>query len=218
MKKTLFSVSELLTLLTIGVLFIIATQLSTSYTDVLEQYIGRHTYTGPVFYILSAILATVIAPVSATPLIPIASSLWGPNLAALYSITGWTIGACIAFWLAKRYGYERIARVSQLKKIQEYALHLPKKNIFWSVVLLRITLPVDILSYALGLFSDMTFGSYVLATIVGITPFAFIFAYTAQMPLLLQVAVLACTGIIAIYGYFKFRSSLQQENNPPTNN
>jgi len=38
--------------------------------------------------------------------------------------------------------------------------------------LLRMVLPVDILSYALGLFSNISFIRYMLATIIGVTPFS----------------------------------------------
>ena len=51
---------------------------------------------------------------------------------------------------------------------------------FMSVVLLRMVLPVDVLSYALGFFSDISLWRYTTATIIGIAPFAFIFAYAGD--------------------------------------
>ena len=72
---------------------------------------------------------------------------------------------------------------------------------------MRMVIPVDVLSYAIGLFSTMSLKSYTLATVIGITPFAFIFAYTAKLPLWLQVCVLIFTGVVIIYGYKHMKNS-----------
>ncbi len=146
-------------------------------------------------YILLAVIATVIAPVSMMPLIPMAAMMWGWQTAALISALGWFIGACIAFWLARQFGVpllQKITNVDHLKTLENY---VPEKNVFWSIVLLRATLPVDILSYALGLFSRISFSTYALATALGILPFAFIFAYVGTIPLLYQIVALVAIGI-----------------------
>jgi len=72
------------------------------------------------------------------------------------------------------------------------------KNLFWTVALLRIIVPVDILSYAIGLFSEMNSTPFFFATLIGVTPFAFIFAYAGTLPVRLQLLVLI--GMIAFLG------------------
>ena len=48
-------------------------------------------------------------------------------------------------------------------------------------------IPVDLLSYALGIFGVLDWRNYTLATIIGIVPFAFIFAYLGTLPVSYQL-------------------------------
>jgi uncharacterized membrane protein YdjX (TVP38/TMEM64 family) len=207
-ERTPFSKTEIIGGISVAFLFIISAYLSTTYVEVIKAYIDTHEMWAKVVYIASAYLATVIAPISATPLIPIASMAWGPLHAALYSIIGWTSGSMTAFWLARKYGFKRIRKIVKLNNIQKYAERFPKKNVFWTVVLLRLVMPVDILSYAVGLFSTMTLHHFTLATLLGITPFAFLFSYAVEFPLWAQMLVFIFTGILVAYGYKKVKNSI----------
>ena len=82
---------------------------------------------------------------------------------------------------------------------------LPKRYLFLAVVFLRIALPVDLLSYALGLFGVMQFWPYIAATIIGITPFAFVFSYIADIDIMFQVGafVIGTFFILLSYPYMK---------------
>jgi uncharacterized membrane protein YdjX (TVP38/TMEM64 family) len=132
---------------------------------------------GMIFYVFITAIAVVIAPISTFPLIPIASIVWGYVVAAILSIIGWTIGAQIAFIIARRFGKPLVQKFISLEKLESFEKRIPEKNLFWSIVVLRMTVPVDILSYALGLFSKISYSKYFWATIIGVTPFAFIFSY-----------------------------------------
>ncbi len=103
-------------------------------------------------YVFIVIIAVVIAPVSAMPLLPIASNMWGGFIAATLNIIGWTIGALIAFAIARKYGILLVKKLISIGKIEHVQALVPEQNIFWSIVFLRMAIPVDILSYALGLF------------------------------------------------------------------
>src|SRR3989344_5875171 len=120
-------------------------------------------------YIGIVIVGVVIAPISAFPLLAIASNTWGWWYAGIYSIIGWTIGASIAFFIARHYGILLVKKFIPLKKIRALEKTIPTHNFFWWVVFLRMFLPVDVLSYALGLFSTMRFRSYFFATLIGVT-------------------------------------------------
>lgn len=132
---------------------------------------------GMIFYVFITAIAVVIAPISTFPLIPIASIAWGFVISAILSIAGWTIGAQIAFMIARRFGKPLVQKFISLEKLEAFEKRIPEKNLFWSIVLLRMTVPVDLLSYALGLFSKISYSKYFWATIIGVTPFAFIFSY-----------------------------------------
>ena len=84
---------------------------------------------------------------------------------------------------------------------------LPKKRLFFAVVFLRIAVPVDLLSYMLGLFAVMRFWPYMAATIIGITPFAFVFSYLADFNIWYQVGafVIGALVIVISFPYMKRR-------------
>lgn len=176
--------------------------------QVFQTEISSHLdfgYTGMVFYVLLGITATVVAPVSTVPLIPIATNLWGAIPTALLSITAWTIGSMIAFLLARHYGKPFIKKYVSLDKVTKYENLFSKKYIFWNIVLLRMMIPVDILSYAIGLFTSVNLKTYTLATIIGISPFAFILSYVPNMNLTNQIYIGIIIIIIIYLGYRKIR-------------
>ncbi len=157
-------------------------------------------FAGMLTYIFILILATVIAPVSALPILPIASNIWGWIFAALLSIIGWTVGAAIAFVLARRYGVPLVKRFISIEKIAKFEKKIPKENIFWSIIFLRMAIPVDILSYILGLFSHIKFRTYFLATLIGVSPFAFVFAFLGGLPFYYQIIALFFALLFILIG------------------
>ena len=70
-----------------------------------------------------------------------------------------------------------------------------------SLVLLRMTFPVDVLSYALGLFSRSTTAAEVaLSTALGAAPFALLFALVPTLSTSAQAIVaVASAGAFALY-------------------
>lgn len=190
-------IQEIIAVLLVLLLFVGATILANRYEARLTALVEKDTIPGMVAYVGITIVAVVIAPFSTAPLIPIASALWGWVVAALLSILGWVIGAQVAFVLARRFGVPLVARIVPLEKISILEARVPQQNLFWAVILLRMTVPVDILSYALGLFSRMSATSYFWATLIGVTPFAFVFAYTGTLSMRVQmVTVLMVSGVL----------------------
>ncbi|KXJ98160.1 MAG: SNARE associated Golgi protein [Parcubacteria bacterium OLB19] len=199
MKNTKSDLAKLLLILS---LFIIAIILSQYYKDDIAQYLDFGHW-GMLVYILLATSSTVLAPINTLPLIPIATTLWGGFITALLSITAWTLGAIIAFILARRFGKPYIEKNYSLEKISQYEKLLGDKYVFWNIVFLRIVIPVDILSYAIGFFTSVKLSTYSLATLIGVSPFAFLLAYSANFPLALQLAVGVILLITIYIGYRK---------------
>ena len=162
-------------------LFIVVSGIAALNEKALKAFIYRHETGGALAYIALGIVATVVAPLSSLPFLPLVSLLYGWFLAALFSIISWSIGSYIAFWIARRYGRGIVQRFVSLERVEKIEARIPKERFFWTIVLLRIIIPVDALSYALGLFSTITTREYMLATVVGITPFAFVWAYFGSM-------------------------------------
>jgi len=190
----------------IVVVFVLVTILTNHYQTVIADVVTKNNEASLLIYVAVTILATVIAPVSTLPLIPLATSMWGWFVAGLLSIFGWVLGAQIAFFLARKYGKKLVIKIISLQKLEKMEHQFGTDNIFWTIVLLRMTVPVDILSYALGLFSTVSARIYFFATLLGVIPFAFIFAYAGSLSLGNQLMVLVEVSlfIFVVYLFKKY--------------
>lgn len=196
---------EILIIIVIIFLFVIASYLSHKYSAYLQNLIIPQATLGIAIYILIMMTAVIAAPFETLPLLPVAVTIWGANLAAILTIIGWTIGAFIAFGLARSFGQRLVCRLASKLDIEEWRTMLPKKNIFWLIVMARIILPVDIISYAVGLFTKMHWLPYLAATLLGVIPFAFIFAYGAKLPTVWQAIFGLAILPLVIFGYRRIK-------------
>jgi uncharacterized membrane protein YdjX (TVP38/TMEM64 family) len=191
----------LIELLVISLIFIVLTYFVQTNLNFFKNLIGKNIY-GILIYLLIIIIAIVIAPISSIPLIPLVSNIWGWKLAAAISIIGWTLGSIIAFLLARKYGVKIVKRLIPLKQIYFIESKIPEGNLFFAVIFLRMIIPVDILSYALGLFTKIKFWPYALATFIGVIPVTLILAYVGTINPLFQLIVFLIVGIIILIGLF----------------
>jgi len=145
--------------------------------DHLKVLIQGNGVVGAILFIFLMFSATVVAPVTVLPLVPFASVIFGPLETALYSIIGWWFGSIVAFLIARYGGKPLLERFVSFEEIEKYESKIPKGLTFGGLVLLRTIIPVDILSYVVGLLSTISLTSYALATIIGIAPFAFLLSY-----------------------------------------
>jgi len=166
-----------------------------SHADALRQLVERHTVAGAAVYVVLNVLDAVIAPGATLPLIPIAARAWGHVAAALVTTVGWTAGSLIAFSIARRWGTPIVKKLTSIERVRRMRRYVPKDP-FWTVVMLRMVLPMDVLSYVLGLFSDLSWQKYTFATALGLTPSAFILAYIGKMPHAYEWIMLAFAAIV----------------------
>jgi len=159
---------------------------------------------GMVAYVLLKITATVFAPVTALPFIVVAVGLWGFWVAVFLTVLGWTVGGVIAFCLAREFGVLIIKKFISLEDVYKFEERVNVGNGFWSVVFLRMVVPVDVLSYGLGLFSKIDFWKYTLATFIGVVPFAVVFAYLGEVPYIYLIMLGLCF-LIGVLGLLIFR-------------
>lgn len=181
--------------------------------DTPMEYLKAQVYTMGFFsyvaFVLILVLAVVFMPLTVVPLIPMATALFGPLVTALLSVAGWTMGAGIAFLLARYIGKPLLQRYISLEKLEAVEATIPPQSHFWVVVLLRLTMPVDIVSYALGMTKSLAFTSYIAGTFVGVSWFSFAFAYmgdalfTNNRILLLQLVI--ASSIIFLLAWYILR-------------
>ena len=178
-------------------LFILVSYFTKQNIEFLKELIGND-FRGVLIYILITIFAIVFAPVSMMPLIPLASNLYGVFYAAIINIIGWTIGSFIVFFICRKYGISIIKKFVSLEEIYKWENKVPKENVFLTLILLRMMVPVDILSYALSLLTKINFKTYAATTIIGIIPFAFVFSYLGTVPAIYQIIGFFIIGLAIV--------------------
>jgi len=145
--------------------------------EIVVTFFGDNVVLTGVGLVLLLIVATVCAPISALPVVPLASGILGPFLTGVLSSLGWTIGSVIAFLLARYAGRPFLASLLSSETLAWYEALIPKERTFITILLLRMLVPVDMLSYALGLMGSVSLFKYTVATAIGVSWFSFIFAY-----------------------------------------
>lgn len=197
------------------IFFIIAAQLSQTYSTDLQNIVLNAGIFAPLFYIFINIVSIAIAPLSSGFAVPLAANAFGPILTAIYSIIGWLVGSIIAFYLARRYGYGEIKESKICKKIESIERDMSQKKRYLLIILLRMSLPADVLSYALGLFSTISYSTFIGTTLIGITPFAFLFSYASVSSLWYQVGISVLCGasfLTAMHFLISYKSGNIQQN------
>ena len=130
----------------------------------------------PLAFIGAMALAIVVAPIPSVPLTVASGMAFGPFLGGVYSLVGALSGAAIAFSIARLFGREIIERV-----LGREVIFYPKcaDRVLVRIVFISRLLPIvsfDVVSYGAGL-SQISFLRFALATLVGMVPFTFIYAY-----------------------------------------
>lgn len=160
--------------------------------EALAAVIAAGGAAGPAAFVLfTAAFVIFVIPLDLVLLVPLGVALWGPVATALLSVIGWTVGASVAFTVARRYGRPLVAWLVGSETIARLEARVPVANSFWSVMLLRMCIPVDVLSYALGLFGTISWGRYIAATALGVAPFGFYFAFVGTLPLWWELGAVA---------------------------
>jgi uncharacterized membrane protein YdjX (TVP38/TMEM64 family) len=185
-------------------LFFLSSYLFRQYTSFFESIIGKQNLIGAFTFEFLNILDVLLLPVFTIPLLPIVSNLYGIIVTGIITAAGWFMGSMIAFFIARKFR-KRILKVL-LSKEQEKSFRtlLPKKNLLFLIVLIRIFLPLDVGSYALGLSRRVNTKLYITALFIGVVIPAFFFAYLGGLSILYQALWISAGVILIIIFYLIF--------------
>jgi uncharacterized membrane protein YdjX (TVP38/TMEM64 family) len=182
-------------------LFAAGIWLAREYAVPIREVLAANELAGVAVFVATSIVAVLMPLLTNLPLVPIAVMAWGPWWTALLLLSGWVIGATLSFalgrhargWILRH--FPSVTRHGQIDRL----IH-PRHRIA-SLIMLRMTFPVDVLSYALGLFSPGTsVGHVALSTAIGAAPFALLFALLPSLSTTTQLMVFgASTAAFAIY-------------------
>jgi len=190
---------EYIWLAIVGAVLIAAIVLVRMHEDSIKTFIDQNPFLGALLYIFLNIVDAVLAPGATLPLIPVAAHAWGPVPAAIVTTIGWTVGSLIAFLIARRWGYPIVKKLTSIERLRQMKKYIPE-DLFWSIVVLRLFMPMDIMSYVLGLFTDISWSRYVIATALGVAPMAVVLAYVGKLPNAYDLITFGVgLGVVAAY-------------------
>ncbi len=205
--KERWNVRQIAAVLAVGAVFMLVSLIADTYRTALAAVVGVGGPAGIAAYVaLTMCFEIFLLPLDLALLVPLGTALYGPTTTALMSITGWTVGASVSFILARRYGIRFVTTIVGAKRVEQIRRRVPRSNLFWSVVLLRMLVPVGLLSYTLGLFAPIAWWKYVVATALGVAPLGFYFAFTGALPFVYQFLALAAAlwFVIIVLSRYQF--------------
>lgn len=160
-----------ITLITTVITIILVLFLLPPYQDQMIALSKDNPLLAPFIIIVLRIIGMVIPPIPgglvAFALIPVIGWFW----AYLYGVIGTTIGAVVAFFIARKFREKAVAHFVPLQQLHKWEATLSHKKKFWAFLLIRIsTGPVmDFISYVAGL-TKISFKTFLVATLIAEIP------------------------------------------------
>lgn len=193
-------------------LFLLVSYIVQTNMGFFENLILGNEAWGILIYTLIIIVETIIAPLTSIPLIPIISAIYGWFVAGIIAYLGWFLGSVIIFYICRKWGKPFVKKFVSLESIERMERSISKEEEMGALILLRMTLPADIVSYALGLFSGISWKTYLISTLIGFLPFTFAIAYVGSLPFVYQILGAIVLAIVVITGiYFRKRKKRIKE-------
>ena len=172
MKQT--NKKHLLLLLLFALLILLTWKLSTVLSpQELQLLLSRFGSAAPLAYIgLWVLLPAFFFPV---PILALAGGLlFGLFRGSVYTFLGAVLNCSLMFFMARSFGREQVRNVLQRKLSSDWQRRLNTaagKQCFLLLIILRLipAVPYNLINYSFGL-TEMSFRSYLLASILGIIP------------------------------------------------
>lgn len=142
----------------------------------LRDWIVRFGYKGPIVLIVLMAVAIVINPVPSAPIALAAGAAYGHAWGTAYVVTGATIGALGAFWIARLLGYRLLYQWFGDRIRTGWA---GSQNALMGLVFVSRLIPFisfDLVSYGAGL-TPLKAWRFTLATVVGLVPVSFLLTH-----------------------------------------
>jgi uncharacterized membrane protein YdjX (TVP38/TMEM64 family) len=179
------------------VLFGIGMVLAREFAVPVQHALAAHTRLGIVVFVATSVVAVLLPMLTNLPLLPLAVLAWGPWWSALLLLLGWVGGAALSFWLGRHARASILRRFASVRRHADIDRLIHPRHRIASLVVLRMTFPVDVLSYALGLFSrSTTLAENMVSTAIGGAPFALLFAWFPALSLAGQVVVFVASALV----------------------
>ncbi|MEZ5650003.1 MAG: hypothetical protein R3E87_05575 [Burkholderiaceae bacterium] len=190
------------------VLFVLAIWLTRHYEATVHDVLSGHAVLGITLFFLTSVVAVLMPMASNLALVPAFVIVWGPWWTAAVLLAGWIVGAALSFALGRHARLLILRRFPSAQRHAQIDRMIHPRHRMASLVLLRMTFPVDVLSYALGLFSARTTVlENALSTAIGATPFALLFSWLPVLsgPVQMIVFVASTLSFVAYAAWMLHR-------------
>lgn len=158
-------------------LFAAGLWLARHYAGPISEALTAHSVLGIAVFFVSSAVAVLLPMLTNLPLVPLAVLAWGPGWTALILLLGWMAGSGLSFALGRHAQATILRRFPSVQRHAQIDRLIHPQHRQLSLIMLRMTFPVDVLSYALGLFSRRTtLLENLMSTAVGGVPFAILFS------------------------------------------
>ena len=134
----------------------------------LESLLQRSGAAAPVLFSLLMIVGILVSPIPTSPLTILSPKLFGVWGGLLITLTSATIGATMAFLIARKLGDKFFVRFPQYQRLQHV---LPRNATAVAIFLLRLppSPTFDLVSYLAGL-TKVSVWQFMVATFLGMIP------------------------------------------------
>lgn len=144
----------------------------------LREWVDQLGYWGPVGIIGLMIAAIVLSPIPSAPVAMVAGAAYGSFWGTVIVVVGAEAGALIAFAIARFLGYDMIHRWARVRPVLNWLGRDRSQGALMLVIFASRLVPFisfDAVSYAAGL-TPLAFWRFVIATLVGVIPTAYLIA------------------------------------------
>jgi uncharacterized membrane protein YdjX (TVP38/TMEM64 family) len=134
---------------------------------------------GPLAVIAALAGAIVASPIPSAPIALAAGAAYGYIWGTVYVVLGAELGALIAFWIARRFGYEPVRRIPWVARWLDRAR---SQRLLAGLVFVSRLLPFlsfDAVSYAAGL-TPLRAHWFALATFAGVVPISLLLVWSGE--------------------------------------
>lgn len=142
----------------------------------LKAWLAQFGYKGPIIMIALMALAIVINPVPSAPIALAAGAVYGHVWGTAYVVTGASIGALVAFAIARLLGYRLLHHWFGDRIKTGWAGS--QNTLMWLVFVSRLIpfISFDLVSYGAGL-TALRAWRFLLATVFGLVPVSFLLTH-----------------------------------------
>ena len=174
-KQNLVSWLKSIFFLVIIILLVVCYPEINNYYSNAEKIIADANEYGPLIYMVLMIFAILISPIPASPLAIISGSLFGVWNGLLYTLISATIGAVIAFTLARFFLRDWIDKKFSRTRFYKELVTKNNKDIAYLVFFTRLVphISFDVVSYLAGI-TNINIFIFALVTFLGMIPIVFI--------------------------------------------